>query len=346
MATGDPQLRIPFATLLKIAFTVLLIVVIVRLWAVILMLIVAVLVAVMLDPVVVWLEGHRVRRGLGITAIAVVIFSLLILFFTLLMPAMSRQIAEVSKQLPQMLQRLASTFPSIVPLLRTAGGGPGAITRDWLVRGLIAGKFAIAGLSAVIFVLVIAIYLLVEGRLAYDWLVSFAPARNRSRFDRTGREIREVVLAFMRGLLINSTICSVFVFVVLTALGIPVPLLLATLAFVADFVPVIGTIVMIIPAALLALVVSPLRAVVVVAAYLFYHLMETYVIIPRVYGTQMRLSTLTVLVAIAIGGTLQGVIGAVLALPIAAAYPIVERIWLREHLPADTVKRHEAIEEG
>ena len=60
----------------------------------------------------------------------------------------------------------------------------------------------------------------------------------------------------------------------------------------------------------------------------------------------MRLSTLTVLVSIAIGGTLQGVIGAVLALPIAAAYPIVERIWLRRHLPADTVPRHEAIEEG
>ncbi len=56
------------------------------------------------------------------------------------------------------------------------------------------------------------------------------------------------------------------------------------------------------------------------------------------------MSTLTVLLAIAIGGTLQGVIGAVLALPIAAAYPIVERIWLREHLPADTVPRHEELE--
>ena len=52
------------------------------------------------------------------------------------------------------------------------------------------------------------------------------------------------------------------------------------------------------------------------------------------------------LLAIAVGGTLQGVIGAVLALPIAAAYPIVERIWLQEHLPSDTVPRREAIEES
>jgi len=50
-----------------------------------------------------------------------------------------------------------------------------------------------------------------------------------------------------------------------------------------------------------------------------------------------------VILAIAVGGTLQGVIGALLALPIAAAYPIVERIWLRDQLPPDTVERHEEL---
>jgi predicted PurR-regulated permease PerM len=59
----------------------------------------------------------------------------------------------------------------------------------------------------------------------------------------------------------------------------------------------------------------------------------------------MRVSTLTVLLAITIGATLQGPIGAVLALPIAAAYPIIERIWLREHLPSDTVERHEELDQ-
>jgi predicted PurR-regulated permease PerM len=109
---------------------------------------------------------------------------------------------------------------------------------------------------------------------------------------------------------------------------------------------VVGTIAMIAPAALLALTVSPLRAMLVVAAYLAYHLIENYLIIPRVYGNQMRLSTLTVILAIAVGGTLQGVIGALLALPIAAAYPIVERIWLRDQLPSDTVERHEELQDA
>jgi len=218
--------------------------------------------------------------------------------------------------------------------------------RDFILRGVVAGKFAIEGVSAVVFVLVVALYLLVEGRRAFSWLIMFAPPRHRKRIDMTAREMSGVVLAFMRGNVITSLICAGFVFVVLTALHVPLTLLLTVIAFVFDFVPVIGTIIMIVPAALLALVISPSRAVIVVAAYLFYHLVENYLIAPRVYGNQLRLSTLTVILAIVIGGTLQGVIGAVLALPIAAAYPIVERIWLRDRLPADTVERHEELQES
>jgi predicted PurR-regulated permease PerM len=350
MADSDLRIRTPFTTLLKVALAILVVAIVVKLWPVILMVIIAMLIAVMFEPLVVWLEAHRVRRALGITVVAVILFGSLLLFFVVLVPALSRQLTELSRQTPQIARRIGSAFPPAGPWLQGIAGGPQQIAaspqmKAWLTRGLIAGKYAIEGITAVIFVMVIAIYLLVEGKRAFEWLVSFVPAQYRKGARTTAQEIGAVMLAYMRGNVITSIICAVFVFVVLTALGVPVPLLLALVAFVFDFVPVVGTIAMTVPAALLALVVSPLRATLVIGAYLLYHLIENYVIIPRVYGTQMRLSTLTVLLAIAVGGTLQGVIGAVLALPIAAAYPIVERIWLREHLPSDTVPRHEAIEE-
>jgi predicted PurR-regulated permease PerM len=106
---------------------------------------------------------------------------------------------------------------------------------------------------------------------------------------------------------------------------------------------VVGTIAMTVPAVLLALTVSPGRATIVVLAYLFYHLIESYWLIPLVYGRSMRLSTLTVLLAVTIGGSLQGVVGAVLVLPIVAVYPIIERIWLRERLAEGTVEEHQAL---
>ena len=319
---------------MKIALAILLVAIVIQLWQVILLLIIAVLIAVMLDPVVVWLEAHRVRKAIGVGAIAFIVFGLLAAFLFGLLPAIGRQVAEVSKHVPPLLRRYGISIPQVEP------------TRDLVMRGLVAGKFAIAGLTAIVFVLVVAMYLLLEGRQAFSWLITFAPKRHRSRIDMTAREMSDVVLAYMRGNVITSIICSVYVLVVLTALHVPLTLLLAVIAFVFDFVPVVGTIAMTVPAALLALTISPMRALIVVAAYLAYHLIENYLIIPRVYGDQMRLSTLTVILAVAIGGTLQGVIGALIALPIAAAYPIVERIWLREALPPDTVERHEELAES
>jgi len=342
----DLDLRIPFATLLKVALAILLVLIVVKLWPVILALIIAVLIAVMLDPLVVWLNRRRVRRPLGISVVAILLFGSLLLFFAFIVPAMSRQLTDLSGELPQIAQRIAASFPPAAPLLEKVQRPPKDVAQQIVSHSLIAGKFALKGLAAVIFVLVVAVYLVVEGRRAFEWLVSFAPAHNRKRVRQTGHEMRIVVLAYVRGNVITASICAVYVFVVLTAMSVPQALLLAVIAFVFDFVPVLGTIVMTGPAALVALMVSPLRALLVVAAYLLYHLVENYVIIPRVYGEEMRLSTLTVLVAIAIGGTLQGVIGVVLALPMAAAYRIVERIWLREHLQPDTVARHEAIEES
>lgn len=322
------ELHIPFTTLLKVALAILLVLVVVKLWPLILMVMFAICIAVMLDPVVGWLERHRVRRGFAVGLIAFVLFGLLAVFVFYLVPVMTREVAELGKRWPQYAKQVQLNGPQI---------------RTWLTRGLVAGKYAIEGMTAVFFVLVVALYLLIEGRRAFAWLVSFAPARERPRITRTAREASAVVLAYVRGNVITSCICAAFVCVTLLVLRVPAVAALTTIAFVCDFVPVVGTIAMMAPAAALALTISPARAAAVVGAYLAYHLIENYVIIPRVYGDQMRLSTLTVLLAIAVGGTLQGIAGAVLILPIVAAYPIVERIWLRERLPRDTVARHERL---
>src|SRR6476469_9014058 len=101
MPENEIELRIPFTTLIKIALAILLIIIVMQIWPVILMIVFAILIAVMLDPIVGWLEQHRVRRGFGVTAVAFVLFGLLIAFFVFLVPDMSRQIAEVMKQWPQ-----------------------------------------------------------------------------------------------------------------------------------------------------------------------------------------------------------------------------------------------------
>ena len=69
-------------------------------------------------------------------------------------------------------------------------------------------------------------------------------------------------------------------------------------------------------------------------------------LIPRVYGRRLRLSGLAVLIALVVGGTLHGILGAVLILPLVAAYPIVERIWLHEYLSDEVLTDHSALREA
>ncbi len=98
------------------------------------------------------------------------------------------------------------------------------------------------------------------------------------------------------------------------------------------------------PAVLLALAVSVPVALIVLGLYGVYHFVENYYIAPKVYGSELRLSSLAVLLAFAIGAAIGGIVGALLALPIAAMYPVVEEIWLRDYLAPQAAREHRSIE--
>ena len=156
----------------------------------------------------------------------------------------------------------------------------------------------------------------------------------------------KVVYAYVRGLVITCSLAGVYSAVVLAIAGVPAVIPLSILAAACDVIPVVGIIIATVPAALLALSNSPGSALLVIILYITYHMFETYVIVPKVYGQSMRLSTPTVVLAFVFGGTLLGLVGALLALPLVAAYPIIERIWLRNYLSPEVLHDHKALEDA
>jgi len=264
-------------------------------------------------------------------------------------PVTVSEMRDLGKQLPRLVQQVSSRAPAvqpyIAPLAQMASRPPnGPQMQQWLTRGLIAGKFALTAVTALTLTLVIALYFLIEGRRALAWLIAFARPKQREKLRQTLDGVRPIIFAYMRGQAITCALCGGVALTTLMLLHVPAAVPLAVLAFLADLVPIVGTIIMIAPAVLLALVESPVKALIVLAVYLAYHFLESYFIIPRIFGREMRLSFLTVLLAVTIGGALQGVLGAVLILPFVAAYPVIEEIWLRPRL-GDTVEQHERIEE-
>lgn len=156
--------------------------------------------------------------------------------------------------------------------------------------------------------------------------------------DRTIPEVSRVVSGYVTGQLITSTLMGIFAFAVLTAVGVPQPLFLALLAALGDAVPIVGITLVTIPTVLLAFTVSPTAAIIVLVAYLVYQQIENYIVIPRIYKTTLDISSFAVLISVLIGSALLGIVGALLALPVAAAVPVIEDIWLedsplRQNLP-------------
>jgi predicted PurR-regulated permease PerM len=201
------------------------------------------------------------------------------------------------------------------------------------------GAIVVAALA-----LILTIYLLIEGKQTYAWFVAYAPPAHRAQVHVTAKEARRAILAYAVGNVATSVFATVFVLISLWLLHVPAALLLALLAGIFDFVPVLGFICSALPAVLLALTVSPAVAITVAALYIGYHALENYWIGPKVYGDRLRLSNLAVILAFAVGAEIGGIVGALLALPLAAMYPVVESVWLKEYLGRDAVETHRRIE--
>ena len=130
--------------------------------------------------------------------------------------------------------------------------------------------------------------------------------------------LETIVGAYIRGQLITCLFIAIFSFVLLVVCGVPNALALAVFAGIADVLPYIGAILSIAPMVIAALVRGPVVVTVVLLIMLVYEEFESRVLVPRIYGHALRLPSSIVLFALLAGGKVMGILGALLALPVAA----------------------------
>lgn len=203
-----------------------------------------------------------------------------------------------------------------------------------------AGTRLLYGAAAVILGFILILYLLIEGESVYRWVRAFFPIKHRGRFDQTAHAAREAAAAYVTGNVVTAICAAVYITAILTVVGVPGALLLGLIALVCDFIPVLGTIVAGGPAMVMAASVSPGLALLMIPVYLFYDFIENYFIGPYVYGNRLRLSRVAVLLAFTVGAELAGIVGIVIALPLASIYPAVERVWLGRQFGEEVVDEH------
>jgi predicted PurR-regulated permease PerM len=335
--------EVPWRTLFKVLGAVALVWIWIQLYQLALLIVAAVLLAVALDPVVRRVQDRGVGRGAAATLVGLGLLLLLGGFVAVTWSSLSSQAGTLTHDLEEFERSFSQRVP---PGFRRAFGIDGNNSLESYVRTGAVTLVRDLTQAVVVFALafILTLYLLIEGRRTLAWLIAFVPKARRDKVNATLVESQHVVSAYVAGNLVTSLLATIFVLVVLSLLGVPAALLLAVLAGVCDFVPVLGFIVSSVPAVLLALTLSPTTAIIVACGYGVYHVLENYWIAPWVYGDKLQLSNVAVVLAFAVGAELAGVVGALIALPLAAAYPTIEGIWLREELGDATVKEHRAIE--
>jgi len=268
-------------------------------------------------------------------------------FFWIILPPLLTQAQNMIDHAPDYLkrfERFINRYPSLADIyerLKNQGlngdsqGGDGSATVP-VDQAIEVSADVVSRVANTFFVLVMTFYLMIEGSRAWTFLSRYFTPRLRYRMRRSYPEISRVMSGFVIGQAITSLAFGVFTYVLLFVLDVPEPLLLAVLAAVLDAVPIVGVPLATVPAVLLALTVSWQTAVIVLVAYTIYQQIENYVLVPRIYGNTLQVSSLSILVGVLIGGQLLGIIGVILALPITAAIPVIERVW-NEPLPDDIV---------
>jgi len=309
-------------TMIQIILVVACLWLMVKLWPVFLVIVAALLIVGTLSPAVSWLEARRVRRGLAIATAFTLLFIVATLAVTLTLPAFVAQASALVEQAPAFQARLSDYL---------ASSNLTAPLADWLRNfkynvtssAISATAFAFSmrifeitayGTSAIF----LALYIMIDRDRLRGGLFTLVPRSHHMRLARVMMNLETIVGAYMRGQLITCLLIAAFSFILLAACGVPYAMALAVFAGIADVLPYIGAFLSIGPMVLAALSRGPFIVAVVLLIMLTYEEFESRVLVPRIYGRALRLPSSVVLVALLAGGTLMGILGALLALPVAA----------------------------
>ncbi|HBY45664.1 MAG TPA: AI-2E family transporter [Thermomicrobiales bacterium] len=338
------RIELPRRTIVTIVLVIAVIWLAWQLWQLGVLLIIATLLAAAGDHFVQRLEqrGRPRTQAVGIL-IAGLIFAVVVLGL-LVIPPLIVQGQRLAEGLPDYVDEwghILDRYPTIQQWLQDNADQAAVKPGDLFGSVLSIGSGIVTGIANIFITLALTAYILLDGPRIFEWAISRLAPALQARSRRVRNEVTRTVGGYVRGQTVVSALFGLFTLVALSLVGVPEPLLLAVMAAVLDAVPQVGATLATIPVVLLALTVSPLTAIIVLALFLGYQAIENYVIVPRVFGVTLQIPAIAILLAVLIGARLLGVVGALLALPIAAAIPAVVRAW--PILPPDEEPAGDAV---
>jgi putative heme transporter len=335
------RIEIASSTMIATVLIALGIALLTQLVPVILVLIAGLMLVGTLSPAVEWLERRQVGR---LSAIAIVFAVLLIVIAALAVftvPAFVIQVSSLVEHEPELRRRLVAFLAahrltsSLAETLRHLQYG--VLFKSYSTEAMAYSRslLEIVAYGAGSFFL--ALYMMIDRDRLRGALFAVIPRAHHMTLSRIMLKLETIVGGYVRGQIVTCAMMAIFLFIVLSACGVPNALAIAAFGGIADVLPFVGIFVTMIPAVLAALAVGSVAATVVFVLLLCYEEFESRALMPIIYGRALRLPSSIVLFALIAGGTLYGIAGALLALPVAATLLMLAEE-LKLALPGETTQ--------
>jgi predicted PurR-regulated permease PerM len=293
----------------------------------ILLIYVSILFAVIFTPVVGRIQSISVgkwhaSRGVALLILLAVIAAVLGIIFFFVLPPILHDAQGLAQDLPEQVHQLSQRLQHF-PLGRKLATQmkPDALAQhftDILRRAFNAVSGVIGGVMDAFILALLISYFILDGRSAFEWTLSLVPIVDRQRLSTTLRRGAHRAQRWLTGQALLMLILGSLTALVLGALHVRYFYALALVAALANFVPVVGPFVTVALASVAALLDSWLKVLGVVIFYLSYQQLENAYLSPKIMQAHVGLAPVVVIIALAVGGALAGVLGAVVAVPTAA----------------------------
>lgn len=317
----------------------------------------ALFLALALNAPVHWIAEHFPGRrrgsrkiGTAVSFLFVVIF--LFGFLASIVPPLVKQTSNFVQQVPSLVDDVRNEDTSLGRFVRKYNlqDQTDKLSEQLSSRVDNIGSGALStftkissSLFAALAVLVMTFMMLIEGPRVLHFWGQLIPKKDRPRAKRLSRSMYKVVKGYVNGQVLLAALAAVMIFVPLLILGVSYPVALMVIVFICGLIPMVGHTIGAVIVSLIALFTSPIAAVIILAYYILYQQIENVVVQPRIQSNSTGISPLLVFVSVIIGVSFGGLLGGLVAIPIAGCL----RILLIDYLESSgRINRQTAHEAG
>ena len=288
-----------------------------------------------LDPLVRRLERGKVPRAWGIVIVYAAFALFLVGVLWLIIPTVVDQIAQFVSDVPGMIrdfqktdafawiqERFGDQTNALLAQVQSFLSDPGNLAS--IGGGVLqVGATIASSISGFVIIIVLSLYFLASLDQIKAAFTRLWPARSRTFLGDMTEEITGSVGSYLGGMVVLAFFNALFAFILYSVLQLPFPMLMAVVAFCLTIIPLVGTVLFWVVGSTIALFSSPLGALIFAILYLIYMQVEAYVLTPKVMSKAISVPGSLVVIGALVGGTLMGLLGALVAIPVTASILLI-----------------------